>query len=105
MLRVRIHRLVDFEFREIRAWYAGLSPLAAENFADCFDEALARLRKHPTAHAPWRIIFRRVRLKRFPYLLLFHADRRTISILAVVHERRKPRQTFTDVARRQNEFL
>ena len=32
MARLRIHHLVDFEFGEVLAWYAGLSPLAADNF-------------------------------------------------------------------------
>jgi len=40
MPRFRIHHLVDFEFGEVWAWYAGLSPLAAENFVVCFHAAL-----------------------------------------------------------------
>jgi hypothetical protein len=54
MPRLRIHRLVDLEFWEALAWYAGLSPLAADNFAACFDAALEKIRRRPTAHAPWR---------------------------------------------------
>ena len=104
MPRVRIHRLVDLEFWETLAWYAGLSPLAADNFAMCFDAALEKIRRRPTAHAPWRVPFRRIRLKRFPNLLIFHADQRAISVLALVHERREPGRTFTDLARRQKDF-
>ena len=104
MPRIRIHRLVEFEYQEVRAWYAGLSPLAADNFALCFEAALDRVHRHPTAHAPWRASFRRIRLVRFPYLLIFYADRSAISILALVHERREPSRTFTDLARRQKEF-
>ena len=104
MPRLRIHRLVDVEFWEVLAWYAALSPLAADNFAAGFDAALEKVRRRPMAHAPWRPPFRRIRLKRFPYLLIFHADRRTVSILALVHERREPSRIFTDVAFRRSEF-
>ncbi len=104
MPRFRVHHLVDFEYREVRAWYARLSPLAAENFADCFDAALERVRRHPTSHPPWQAHFRRIRLARFPYLLLFHADRRVISVLALVHERREPTRTFTVLDLRKKTF-
>jgi hypothetical protein len=103
MPRFRIHRLMESEFDEAHSWYADLSPLAAENFQICFDEALARVRLHPTAHAPWRVLFRRAKLKRFPYLLLFHADRRMVSVLALVHERREPNRTLESLARRKQE--
>jgi hypothetical protein len=46
---------------------------------------------------------RRIRLVRFPYLLLFPADRRTTSILALVHERREPEPTFADLAKRKRD--
>ena len=85
-------------------WYAGLSPLAADNFATCFAAALGKIQRRPTSHAPWRAPFRRVRLQRFPYLLLFHADRRAIPVLALVHERREPSRVLADLAYRQNEF-
>ena len=101
---LRIHHLVDFEFGEVLAWYAGLSPLAAENFVRSFDVALLKVQRHPTAHAPWRPPFRRLRLVRFPYLLIFHADRRLTSVLALVHEKREPRQTFSTAAQRKEVF-
>ena len=86
------------------AWYAGLSPWAEDNFASCFDVALEKVRRRPTAHAPWRTPFRRIRLKRFPYLLIFHADQRAISVLALVHERSDPSRIFRNLARRQKDF-
>jgi len=101
---LRVHRLVAFEFLQVRAWYAGLSPLAAENFVRSFDAALARVQRHPTAHAPWLPPFRRIRLVRFPYLLIFHTDRRQTSVLALVHKRREPGKTFATLARRNQEF-
>lgn len=66
MPRFRLHQLVASEFEEGLAWYADLSPVAADNFAACFYLALAKLEKHPAGHALWRPPFRRIRLPRFP---------------------------------------
>jgi hypothetical protein len=78
--------------------------LAADNFAACFDVALEKIKQRSMSHAPWRAPFRRVRLKRFPYLLIFHGDRRVVSILALVHERREPKRTFTELTFRRSEL-
>ena len=104
MPRVRVHRLVATEFWEVLAWYASLSPLVADHFADCFDAAMDRVTQRPTTHAPWQSAFRRVRLKRFPYLLIFNVDHRAISILALVHEKREPKRMLADMRFRQAEF-
>src|SRR4051812_36242941 len=86
----RIHHLAEPEFNEAQGWYAGRSALAAENFTVQFDLALVRVKARPTAHAPWRSIFRRRKISQFPYLILFHASRRFTSVLMIVHQRREP---------------
>jgi plasmid stabilization system protein ParE len=100
MPQFRIHRWVEQEFREVHAWYAERSPLAAENFVLRFDFALKGVERNPTKHAFWRKPFRRVRLVRFPYLLIYHQNSLTISVLALVHEHREPKSTFTTLNRR-----
>lgn len=100
----RIHQSVEFDFRVVRAWYAGHSPWAAENFVYAFHVALDKARLRPTPHAPWRQIFRRVRLVRYPYLLIFHADTKMTSVLALVHKRREPARTRAVMSRRLGEF-
>ncbi|MEO6992442.1 MAG: hypothetical protein ABI273_02325 [Lacunisphaera sp.] len=104
MPRLRLHQLVASEFEEGLAWYADLSPLAAENFTACFYLALAKMEKHPNAQASWRPPFRRIRLPRFPYLLIFHTDQRMTSVLALVHERREPRRTLATLIQRRKQF-
>jgi hypothetical protein len=104
MPRFRIHHQVGGEFDDVLAWYASLSPLAADNFILSFESSLNKVRLYPAAQAPWRPPFRRVRLVRFPYLLLFHTDRQTTSVLALVHELREPRSTFATLATRQADF-
>lgn len=104
MPRLRIHRQSAAEFTEVLRWYAGHSVWAAENFHHAFWSALERLRVAPTAHAYWRQPFRRVRLKRFPYLLIYHADERYLSVVALIHDRREPRRASGAISRRLDEF-
>lgn len=99
-----VHRLVAAEFVEVRDWYAGQSPWAAEHFVRRFETALKSVALHPTAHAPWQSAFRRVRLTRFPYLLIFHADQQRIAVLALVHERREPRRVVKKLGARKAAF-
>jgi toxin ParE1/3/4 len=104
MPRFRIHHLVESEFQTVQEWYAGQSPLAAENFIVSFHSALMKIRSHPTAHAPWRPPYRRIRLARYPYLILFHLSRSTTSVLALVHEKRNPKRTLASLSKRSDNF-
>ena len=101
----RVHNLVELQFNEARAWYAGRSPRAAENFALRFDATLEKIKTRPTAHAPWRSIFRRCRVAQFPYLVLFHADRRFASVLMLVHHRRAPETVLATNRKRLTHFV
>lgn len=104
MPQFRIHHAVEFEFREVRAWYAELSPWAAENFIHALHAAMDKVRLRPTAHAPWRGVFRRVRLVRYPYLVIFHTDAKMTSVLALVHRRQEPARAQAVMSRRLGEF-
>lgn len=104
MPRFRIHRLVDFEFGEVWTWYAVHSPVAAENFVHRFLAALEHVQRHPTAQTLWRPPFRRIRLARYPYLVIFHTDRRYTSVIALVHERREPTRTLGPLTDRLKNF-
>jgi hypothetical protein len=86
----RVHHLVVSELNEARTWYADRSPWAAASFSRLFDLALGRVASRPRSCPPWRSIFRRAGISRFPYRLLFHVDSRRTSVLALVHSRREP---------------
>jgi len=104
MSRLRIHRLVAAEYAEVRVWYAAIGQLVEDNFVDAFRVALGKVERHPTAHALWRPPFRRVRLTRYPYLVVYYTHRQMTSILALVHERREPVRTYAMLAKRTGDF-
>jgi plasmid stabilization system protein ParE len=72
------------------AWYAERDPRVAVRFAEELEAALNRI-----ADAPHRWPLHvhgthRVRLTRFPYLVVYREDPTRILIVAVAHTRRKP---------------
>jgi len=104
MPRFRVHQLIAWEFTEVHTWYSEHSPLAAENFDHAFFVALERVQRTPTAHALWRRTLRRIRLKRYPYVLIYHTDRSHTLVLALVHERREPKRILATSTQRLAAF-
>ena len=87
---VRFHRLAAKEFREARAWYDRRREGLGLEFRVEVDRTVDRIREHPDRWPVFRDRFRRVRIKRFPYLLYYHVlDSSNIVILAVAHRRRR----------------
>ncbi|MBI5770719.1 MAG: hypothetical protein HZA93_23280 [Verrucomicrobia bacterium] len=104
MAGFRVSGLVALEIAEARAWYADRSIFAPLHFNRALDGALVRIAAHPTAHAPWRAAFRRCRLAKFPYLLIFHTDEVFTSVLALVHQRSEPTRLLSVIRNRLRAF-
>jgi plasmid stabilization system protein ParE len=52
--------------------------------------AIERIRQFPDAWHPLGENLRRCRLRRFPYGLIYHADKSDILVVAVAHTHRRP---------------
>ena len=91
MSLVEFHRLAAREFREARAWYAKRSPETAERFTHAVDASVTRILSDPVALPIVLRNTRSVRVKRFPYRLVFEQrPQQRILILAVAHTSRRP---------------
>jgi toxin ParE1/3/4 len=88
---VRFHRLAIREYEETRAWYERQREGLGGEFTDEVDRAIARIARSPTR---WPVVFakfRKVRLRRFPYILYYYVvDPSLALVLAVAHGRRRP---------------
>lgn len=83
------------EIRLARAWYEGRSPEAASRFVDAIEEAVERIGGMPRSFVRVPLPrsdaeLRRARLRRFPYSLVFLERRRSIAIIAIAHDKRRP---------------
>jgi hypothetical protein len=90
-MEVRFHRLAIREYEETRAWYERRREGLGDAFTDEVDRAIARIAKSPTRWPVDFVRFRKVRLRRFPYLLYDHVvDDSLAFVLVVAHARRRP---------------
>ena len=91
VVEIRFHRLAAQEFRDARKWYEGRRNEVGAEFRAEVDRAISRIEAQPDRWPKFRDRFRKVRLRRFPYLLYYSIiDPTHVMIFAVVHARRRP---------------
>ena len=87
----RFHRLAGEEYRKARRWYSTqASAEVARRFRDEVDSALRRIADHPETWPIYLGEFRWIRLRRFPYLLVFITLESEVVVVAVAHASRRP---------------
>lgn len=88
-------RFLDFhpravvEARKARNWYAKRSPAVASRFMAEFDRAVERILEGPEQWPKHILGTRHVKLRRFPYLIIYQLGP-IIRVIAVAHGRRRP---------------
>jgi plasmid stabilization system protein ParE len=91
MHKVVFHRLASREVLAAKSWYQSRSELTHQRFHRALAESVDRVMVNPTAFSALTGRFRYVRLRRFPYILIFElrADN-TVFVVAVAHTSRRP---------------
>jgi toxin ParE1/3/4 len=74
------------------AWYEEQLPGLGEDFLSELNTFLEKLRKNPQHYSFTFDDFRDVRLKRFPYLIVFRIVQPNVYINSVKHSKRKPQK-------------
>ena len=91
MTEVYFQRDAAREYRSARKWYAARSPRAAERFRMAVAAAVECIEKSGKSLPVLEGSYHRVRVKRFPYVLIF---RQGVSgefrVVAVAHTSRRP---------------
>ena len=89
--RVVFHRLAAREYRSARDWYADRAIEAAEKFRVAVDQAVSRISSESESLPRLGPVYRWVRVRRFPYVLIFRArSQESIMVMAVAHTSRRP---------------
>ena len=89
--QVVFHRLATREYRSARDWYAARSVEVAERFRTAVDRAVERIATERDALAKLGTVYRWVRVRRFPYVLIFREQSPdVIMVVAVAHTSRRP---------------
>ena len=87
---IRFHRLAAQEYRFALDWYRKRETTVAGRFRDAVEAAIVRILNDPDSHFEIVDGIRSVRLRRFPYILVFVRDSpESLLILAVAHAKRR----------------
>ncbi len=88
---VLFHRLAAREYRGARAWYSARSASVAERFRIAVDRAVERVAAQAEALPALSGPYRWVRIRGFPYLLIFRRQSPDVlMVVAVAHTSRRP---------------
>jgi mRNA-degrading endonuclease RelE of RelBE toxin-antitoxin system len=91
MTSVRFHQLAADELKEIYQWYDEQNKDISSSLSEAIGDAKNRISQDPLSHEIEIKHFRWVKVRRFPYRLIYEIldDERTL-ILAVAHTSRDP---------------
>lgn len=94
MRPVRLHPSAAVEAEEAAAWYSDERPGLGSQFGAALEEAVSVLMQDTIPatrypYVPGNLNARSVRLKKFPYDLVFVADADSIIVVAVAQHRRR----------------
>lgn len=76
---------------ETRDWYERQQLGLGEAFANSVDETVDRIEAMPQMYAVVFRDVRRVKLRRFPYLIYYRVSSKLIEVIAVLHGSRDPK--------------
>ena len=88
------------ELREVVQFYEGEAPGLGVEFAAEVRAAIEHVVEHPLSGTPSEADTRRKLLVRFPYSLVYLPRPRPLTIIAVMHHRRRPGYWLERVTRR-----
>ncbi len=92
MRRLSYHARVQQEVNEAVRWYDEQRETLGDDFFAKLSETLRQIAAHPERFSFWMDSrkVRRVKLKRFPYHVLFEIRTDGVRVLCVRHEKRHP---------------
>lgn len=72
-------------------WYEDQRIGLGQDFLLCVEQVFDQIRRSPDSHAVGYRDVRQALVRRFPYVVCYRSDRRTVRVIAVYHGHRDPR--------------
>ncbi len=91
MKRIEFHPEAGRELADAQAWYRERSEVAAQAFALEIDQAIQSIAEAPERWPEMARGERRFILSRFPYSILYRFRSHEVFVIAVAHQKRRPR--------------
>ena len=90
-MKVRFLTPAEIEMLESAVYYETQARELGENFIDIIEEAVVDIAENPQAWPEIDQAIRRRLVRRFPYSILYTVHEQEIIIVAVMHQKQKPR--------------
>jgi plasmid stabilization system protein ParE len=90
-LKIRIHPKAEAEFKDSIIWYKNQQKGLEQEFVRCIDEAIEKIKRNPELYPLAHKNFRKIIVRRFPFVVIYEFDETSIRILAIFHSRRNPK--------------
>ena len=91
-LHLVISPAAEADMDEARSWYEQRQQGLGDDFVLCVSDALASVCRNPETFPPLHKGVRRATIRRFPYGIFYRVEDDNLVVLAVLHDRRGPRQ-------------
>ncbi|MHB8905568.1 MAG: type II toxin-antitoxin system RelE/ParE family toxin [Melioribacteraceae bacterium] len=91
MIQIDFHKLAEKELLYARDYYDELVFGLVKKFIVEIEYVLKRIRSNPLEFPVYFNKFRMALLRKFPFSIIFRNDHGRIYILAIVHQKRKPK--------------
>ena len=91
MIQTDFHKLAEKELLDARDYYDELVFGLGRKFILEIEYVLKRIRSNPLEFPVYFNEFRIALLRKFPFPIIFRIDRGRIYILAIAHQKRKPK--------------
>jgi toxin ParE1/3/4 len=91
-LSLIVNPLAESDMAEAKAWYDERRSGLGDDFLLCVEEVFDRLRRTPELYSKVFDDLRLAPVRRFPYAVIYRADEDQVTVVAVYHTSRDPRQ-------------
>ena len=88
-LEIQQEAVIDIQ--EAFEWYEIQKAGLGFEFIEEVENALANISDHPKFYTAINRFFRRIKIKRFPYLIIYEIENDLVIINSVPHARKKPK--------------
>jgi plasmid stabilization system protein ParE len=78
------------DLAEAYGWYERRRIGLGEDFLECVDACIQRIRRHPGLGKPIHQSYRRALVRRFPYAVFYEYENNTIIVYCIFHTARDP---------------
>jgi toxin ParE1/3/4 len=84
------HPLAESELLDAAKYYEARSTGLGHSFLAAVRHAIEQIQAFPESSPAVRLGLRRKAMRRFPYSLIYAAERGEVKIIAVMHQKRRP---------------